>query len=404
MKILQVNNVYRFGSTGKITYDIHAGLLARGYDSVVYYGRRDQTQDAHVHKICGEVYAKMNNALSRATGLMYGGCHLSTGRLISCIKREKPDVVHLQCINGYFVNIYRLISFLKREKIPTVLTLHAEFMHTANCGYALDCDQWKTGCGHCPRLRQETQSLFFDRTAESFKRMKKAFDGFEQLLVVSVSPWLMERAKQSPILADKKHCVVFNGLDTDVFTWRDGADLRKELGISSDQKVVFHATPMLSMDPAHIKGGCHVVNLAREMADENVVFVVAGNYDASVQYPANMRLLGNVSQQQKLAQLYAMADVTLLTSKKETFSMVCAESLCCGTPVVGYEAGAPEKISLPAYSQFVSQGDGIALKDCVQKWLQADVTLQKAKISDEAKKIYAADAMVDAYCRCYDEV
>ena len=57
-----------------------------------------------------------------------------------------------------------------------------------------------------------------------------------------------------------------------------------------------------------------------------------------------------VEDQSELAAFYSLADVTLLTSEKETFSMVCAESLCCGTPVVGFQAGAPEGISLPAVS------------------------------------------------------
>ena len=59
--------------------------------------------------------------------------------------------------------------------------------------------------------------------------MKRAFDGFDDgLIVTSVSPWLMERAKQSLILQGKKHCVVYNGLNTDVFHQYDTADLRKQ--------------------------------------------------------------------------------------------------------------------------------------------------------------------------------
>ena len=54
MKILQVNSVYKKGSTGKITYDLHKGLLARGEESVVCYGRGAQYREPHGCKVCGE--------------------------------------------------------------------------------------------------------------------------------------------------------------------------------------------------------------------------------------------------------------------------------------------------------------------------------------------------------------
>ena len=139
MKILQINNVYDFGSTGKITRDIHHGLLEKGYESVVYYGRRYKTDDHSVYKICSEFYGKAQNGLYQITGIKYGGCFFSTNRLLSAIKHEKPDVVHLQCLNGHFVNIYRLVEYLKESNIPTVLTLHAEFMYTGNCGHSYEC-------------------------------------------------------------------------------------------------------------------------------------------------------------------------------------------------------------------------------------------------------------------------
>ena len=126
MKILQVNCVYNNGSTGKIMHDVHMELVSAGHKSVVCYGRGADTSDENVIKLCSELYAKANNLLSRITGILYGGCLLSTSRLISLIKREKPDVVHLHCINGFFVNIYKLVSWLKNNKIKTVVTLHAE--------------------------------------------------------------------------------------------------------------------------------------------------------------------------------------------------------------------------------------------------------------------------------------
>ena len=398
MKILQINCVYKTGSTGKIVYGLHTELTARGFESIVCYGRGDSTDDTGVYKTCGENYSKLSNLLTRFTGLMYGGCRLSTRRLISIIEREKPDVVHLHCINGYFVNIYRLISWLRDNKIKTLLTLHAEFIYTANCGHALECEKWKTGCGNCPDLRGQTHSLLIDGTARSWNRMKEAFDGFdEDLIVTSVSPWLMERAKQSPILADKRQFVVLNGVDTGIFHPYHTAGLRERHGIT-DERIIFHATPSFNTDPGHIKGGYYVTELAKLLKKDNIRMLVAGSYDKSVSVPGNVTLLGKISDGQLLAQYYSMADLTLLTSKKETFSMVCAESLCCGTPVAGFKAGAPEQIALPQYSRFTDYGDTDQLAASVREMLRRP---KDSGTYEAAAAKYGKQVMAEEYIKLY---
>lgn len=398
MKVLQINCVYKKGSTGKITYDIHTELQKHGIESVVCYGRGEKISEPNVYKTCGEVYSKFNNLLSRFSGVMYGGCYFSTQKLISIIKKENPEIVHLHCLNGYFVNIYRLISWLKKSGIKTVLTLHAEFMYTANCGHAFECEKWKTGCGKCDRFRQETRSLVFDRTRASWRKMEKAFENFEKLTIVSVSPWLKERAIQSPILADKKHCVILNGLDTETFKIYETNELRKRYDLQ-DEKIIFHATPVFSDEPTHIKGGYFVLELAKRLSDERVKFFVAGEYSKNLKCPKNVVLLGKISDQKELAQYYSMADVTLLTSKKETFSMVTAESLCCGTPVVGFKAGGPEQIAIPEYSSFVEYGNIDELERSIKK-VYSNIYDRKI-IHSEAKNKYSEKKMNLKYIECY---
>lgn len=401
MKVLQINCVYKTGSTGKITYDIHAGLKAQGIDSVVCYGRGNRIGEENVYKICGELYSKVNNLFSRFTGLMYGGCSLSTKRLINLIRKEKPDVVHLHCLNGNFVNIYRLISWLKDNKVKTVLTLHAEFMYTGNCGHALDCENWKSGCGCCPRLRRETKSFLIDGTAQSWRRMKRAFSGFDSLVVAAVSPWLADRAAQSPIMKENNIRVVFNGLNTDIFHYWDASDLRKKMGLSN-QKIVFHATPFFSSDPEHIKGGYYVLRLAERLKDKNVKIIVAGDYDRNIQAPDNLTFVGKVSDPRSLAEYYSIADVCLLASRKETFSMVTAESLCCGTPVVGFEAGGPEQIAIGDYSEFVPAGDIDGLCASVNEYLEKKTN--PIEVSRAAMKRYSSWEMCNSYLQIYKKM
>ena len=127
MKILQVNNVYGEKSTGKITKENHDGLLRAGHEAVSAFGRGAARSGENVVRLCPEWYGKLNALRARVTGIPYGGCFFSTLRLQRLIRKEKPDVVHLQCINGDFVNIYRLVDWLKRKRIKTVISLHAEF-------------------------------------------------------------------------------------------------------------------------------------------------------------------------------------------------------------------------------------------------------------------------------------
>lgn len=403
MKIIQINCVFRKGSTGRVTAAIHDQLLQNGDESQVIYGRGERLQEKGVLKVCSEIYAKQNALRARMTGLMYGGCELSTHKIIRILKKEQPDLVHLQCINGNFVNIYKLIAWLRDNRIATVLTLHAEFMYTANCGHAFVCEAFQKGCGHCPNLKQATKSWFFDRTHTSYQKMSAAFDKFdEQLTVVSVSPWLRERAEHSPILSGKKHCVILNGVDDKVFHYRDASELRKKHNVK-DRKVVFHATAMfrdLVNDP---KGGAYVLALAERMKDAPVLFFIAGKYEIQSDIPDNVVLLGEIQDPEQLAAYYAMADLTVIASQRETFSMVCAESLCCGTPVVGFCAGGPEQIAIPEFSTFVPYGDLDALNQAAEQWLHKE-DYDSEMISQKACDTYSQRRMTEKYIAEYKRI
>ena len=403
MKILQINNLYGTGSTGKITECIHESLLNDNYESIVIYGRGKKIKQKGIYKVGNELYSKFNHFICNITGLMYGFCFFNTNKIISIIKKEKPNVVHLQCINGYFVNIYRLLIFLKKSNIKTVLTLHAEFMYTGNCGHALECDNWLTGCGKCPRLKKETGSYFFDNTRLSWKKMNNAFKNFDKnLTIVSVSPWLMERAKMSPILKDKHHEVILNGLDTDIFHYyQDSKLLKKELNIEN-KKIIFHATPSFDNDANSLKGGYYVLKLAKMfLNNDDVIFVVAGPHPSNLIVPKNVILLGKITDQKYLARLYSMSDVTVLTSKRETFSMIVAESLCCCTPIVGFKAGAPELIAINEYSDFVEYGDVYKLYTDAYQYL--NTSIEKNVISSKAFEKYEKRIMYMKYEKLYEK-
>ena len=412
MKVLQVNSVYKIGSTGKIVHDLHILYRKKGIDSYVIYGRGTSSdeisKDDHVLRICSDLYARANTARAILTGLPYGGCEIATQRLIRAIRKIHPDIVHLQCINEHFINIYKILDWLGKNTIPTVVTLHAEFMFTANCGHADNCMKWLKECGNCPNLRAATRSIFWDRTTDSCRRMKKAFSYFgDNLYIVSVSPWLGKRAQQSPILRKKRHEVIMNGVDTNVFYRRKEFFYVNKEKYKNYQKIVFHATAMFRDRKEDPKGGWYIIRLAERLKKDGILFIVAGNYEIREKMPDNIILLGIVSNQNEMAEYYSYADLTVITSKRETFSMVCAESLCCGTPVAGFEAGGPETIALPEYSSFVQFGDLDALVQCVKEMLGSSNVVGQydpEQIAKEAKEQYDRERMAAGYLEIYERL
>ncbi len=404
MKICQINCVYGIGSTGKIVRDLHIGLLEKGYESYVLCPiNKEYPNDKNVFTTSNLLLNKLSAIYRRTTGNQYDGAFLQTNRLIKELKNLKPDIVHLQCINGNNINIYRLLKYLKKNKIKTVLTLHAEFMYTGGCGHAYDCEKWKKGCGKCSIRKEATQSVVFDRTARTWKKMRKSLNDFNDLIVVSVSPWLMNRAKQSPFLNNKKHYYIFNGLETVIFKNTLVNDIREKFA-PSGEKIIFHATPAFSDSPNHIKGGRYVIELAKRLNNDNVKILVAGNYNLSSLVPNNLILLGRIADQNLLAKYYSAADITLLTSKRETFSMVTSESLCCGTKVVGFKAGGPEAIALKEYSEFVEYDDIDSLENKIRQVLFQDVNYNKNDISQAAHSIYSKEVMLNEYLNIYNSL
>lgn len=399
-----MNCVYKSGSTGNIVNDIHISLQKKNIQSYVCYGRGKVVNEKNVYKTSSEISAKFNGLRARITGLQYNGAFSSTSRLIAVIKKKKPDIVHLHCINGYFVNIYRLFDYLKKNNIKTVLTLHAEFMHTGSCGYAYECNKWLTGCGNCPRLWDATKSYKFDRTNSAWLKMKDAFSNFKGLEIISVSQWLEDRARQSPIMLEHHFKVIKNGIDTkNIFYPRDFLYLKEKHQLS-DEKILLHVTANFSLSENDIKGGKYIVELAKKLVGTNIKIIVIGGRDLSIPLPENIINVGRVNNQNDLAAYYSLANLTILTSKRETFSMVCAESLACGTPVVGFEAGAPETIALSEYSEFSCYGDVGRLKLLVDKWINKKDSHLVESITKTSRQFYSKENMVFDYLEIYNKL
>ena len=152
--------------------------------------------------------------------------------------------------------------------------------------------------------------------------------------------------------------------------------------------------------PAIVKGSQYIMELAQRMPD--VDFLVLGEKGEVKDLPQNIKLLGRVYEREKMALYYSLSNATIIVSKAETFSMPVAESLCCGTPVVGFKAGGPESICIKEYCEFVDYGDIDSLQQALSNMLLQ--SFDRDKMSREAILKYSKKTMADGYIEVYNHL
>ena len=112
----------------------------------------------------------------------------------------------------------------------------------------------------------------------------------------------------------------------------------------------------------------------------------------------NYIILPKTADQTLLAKYYSLADVFTICSKRENFPTTCVEAQCCGTPVVGFDAGGTKETSIESQDAFVRYGD----IDDLAKKIESKLYRNSKNIAEKAQKEYSKETMAKRYMETYD--
>ena len=200
MKILlQINETVNIGSTGRIAAQIGDTAIRQGWNSIIAYGREFRDCSSSLITIGSKKDILWHVFQTRAFDRHGLASVNATHSFINEVEQLKPDIIHLHNIHGYYLNYEVLFEYLGQIETPIVWTLHDCWPLTGHCSFfeGVGCERWKTGCGHCPYLKDYPRSLFVDRSGKNFQQKKVAFTLPKNLTIVPVSEWLGELVKQS---------------------------------------------------------------------------------------------------------------------------------------------------------------------------------------------------------------
>lgn len=393
MRILFIDVNCKNSSTGNIVYFLHSECIKHGFQSSICYGRGKKIKEKNIFKFGIDVETCLHAFLTRVTG--YTGCFsfFSTARLIAYIKRFKPNVVHIHELHAYFVNVTKLLNFLKKSKIKVIFTNHCEFIYTGKCGHAKECDKYSKKCGSCPHLKDYPSSLFFDHTSHMLASKKKIFEGWKDCYFVSPSSWLNQRMDSS-FLSEKKRVVIHNGIDTNMFSC---GNISSE---SKNQIIILSVAPNIMSD---LKGGERIIELASLFEQHNLKFVLVGANGAYKKpIPDNVEIKGIVSNKDELINMYRLSDVFIVSSSFENYPTTSLEAQCCGLPVCGFDVGGVKETILPGNGGVVPFGDLESMKRMILEILSKKA--DKLNVSNRSKNEFSNHKMFEKYLELYKKV
>ena len=395
MKIVQINTVYEYGSTGRNCKELQSYLIAQGHECVTICATGKP--DKNVYPIVNKLERKITAVLSRVCGLYGHFAALSTYRIIKLLEKIKPDVVCLNNLHSHFVSIPKLLSYLGNKKIPTVLVLHDCWFYTGYCTHyiQIECEKWKKCCGRCEMLRRERGSLFFDGTKEMFLEKQKCYSEIDKLAVVGVSNWITNEARQSSIFPNHTlFKTIYNWVDLSLFCKKD---CKKDDVFS----ITVESTKWFDSKNKHI---CDY--LLKNLPDDCRVVIIGSVNKKNLHTLSSKEIAtGYLNDPNKLADVLNESDCYLHMSYEDSFGKINAEAMACGTPVIVYNNTAlPEFIDNDRCGYVVSPKNP-------EEILQAVLRIRdngKSFYSDDcivvAKNKYAYQKVCDRYLNLFKEM
>lgn len=342
--LLQINTCIN-KSTGRIAQQIGEEVLSHGWKSYIAYSVREQscTSSSNLLPIGSKWDAYAHAILSRIFDCQGLLSKHSTNQLIKRIKLIKPDIIHLHNIHGYYLNYPILFSFLKQFGKPVVWTLHDCWAFTGHCVHFTDadCSRWETGCHSCPKKKAYPSSFVFDHSKQNYKNKILAYGDMPNLTIVPVSYWLGNMARVS-ILRKHKMKVIQNGIDINMFSPKDNlaSEVRKRYGLEDKFVIIGVATGW-----SEEVGLSSFFKLRQKLPiDKYAIMMVGCTPQIMAKLPKGIIGIPRTNSIEELAALYSAADILFNGSYQETFGLVTAESISCGTPVIVYDSTACPEI------------------------------------------------------------
>lgn len=344
MKILFINAQDTKGGASIAPYRLSKGLekycntenyfivgKKHSNDSNIFCTRKNDTR-LFIELLADKILNKL--------GLQYQYFPFSTRFIMKKTKEINPDIISLHNTHeGYF----KTAMLKDLSKIaPIVWTLHDMWSFSANAVHTFGDESWKqlkSGKGE-----KRIYPHIGINTGKWLLRQKRRIYRNSDIRIVTPSGWLYQLACQSPVFVNKRIDLIPHGIDLEVFNSKERQCSRSLLNIHQDAKVVMFSSAG-DLDICPWKGGKLLVDILKVInrkSNHKIDLLIVGKGELKELLPLknlNVHKIGYVTSEKFMSLLFSAADLFIYPTRADSFGLVLAESIACGTPAVTFDIG-----------------------------------------------------------------
>lgn len=392
MRIVQINQ-FSYKAAGNIMMNIHRGLLENGVDSYVAWGRGRKAENEHEFFMDDRYGVLFHGFYTRLTDKAGFASKRATKKLIDWLDGIKPDIVHLHCTHGYYLNTQMMFDYLKKNKVKVVWTLHDCWAFTGHCAYfdGCQCEKWKTGCHHCEQLDTYPKS-FVDNSKWNWTKKKEMTENMDLTLVTPCN-WLKNVLKDS-FLGTHPVEVINNGIDLDVFRHVE-SDYKSKINALGKYLILGVAGEWTVR-----KGLKDFVKLSQMLDSEKFQVVLVGlTAKQKAELPAEIIGIERTENVQELVALYSAADVFLNPTYEDNYPTTNLEAVACGTRVLTYRTGGSPESVCEETGAVYEKGD----VESLYQWILDDFAKKnRTPLQKSCAERFGKKQMIEKYLKLYE--
>ena len=258
--------------------------------------------------------------------------------------RFVPEVIISGLVYG-LANTETLRQLHELWNVPVYMTAFDANVYTGGCHVLWECEKYRKDCADCPGVGSvERRKEIANSFAIKLKNIKAADIG-----VMYASPWSLHNASQSACFKDGRKFDIGMCIDTNLFSNKNRSVAKQIFDIPCDAKVIFTGSSDVCDKRKGVNYFFESLSDLWESLDaslrERVYVLIAGHKVEALRKQVSelprfhYACIDFISDTRLLSLAYQASDVFVCPSIEDAGPMMVAESLSCGTPVVGFPVG-----------------------------------------------------------------